>query len=66
VGIGLCVGASVEFVVGAKKRAPGWVQQAHLEWLHRLASEPRRLWKRYILEAPELVRLMMKVPRGGG
>jgi N-acetylglucosaminyldiphosphoundecaprenol N-acetyl-beta-D-mannosaminyltransferase len=66
VGVGLCVGASVEFVVGAKKRAPTWMQRSHLEWLHRLASEPRRLWKRYILEAPALLRLMMKVPRGGG
>lgn len=65
-GVGLCVGASVEFVVGAKKRAPVWMQRSHLEWLHRLASEPRRLWKRYILEAPALLRLMMKVPRGGG
>ncbi len=64
-GVGLCVGASVEFVVGAKRRAPLWIQKAHLEWLHRLLSEPRRLWKRYVLEAPALVRLMMKVPRGG-
>lgn len=65
-GVGLCVGASVEFVVGAKRRAPPWMQRAHLEWLHRLASEPGRLWKRYLLEAPRLVWLMMKVPRGGG
>ncbi|EHL96040.1 glycosyltransferase, WecB/TagA/CpsF family [Acetobacteraceae bacterium AT-5844] len=64
-GIGLCVGASAEFVAGAKRRAPLWIQKAHLEWLHRLVSEPRRLWKRYILEAPALLRLMMKVPRGG-
>jgi exopolysaccharide biosynthesis WecB/TagA/CpsF family protein len=65
-GIGLCVGAAVEFVAGVKQRAPGWVQRAHLEWLHRLGSEPRRLWRRYLLEAPRLLRLMARVPRRGG
>jgi exopolysaccharide biosynthesis WecB/TagA/CpsF family protein len=65
-GVGLCVGAAVEFVAGLKQRAPGWVQQAHLEWAHRLAAEPRRLWRRYLLEAPTLLRLMRKVPFGGG
>ncbi len=62
-GVGLCLGAALEFVTGAKKRAPAWMQRAHLEWLHRLASEPRRLWRRYILEAPRLLRAMRKVPR---
>lgn len=65
-GIGLCVGAAVEFVAGVKQRAPGWVQRAHLEWLHRLGSEPGRLWRRYLLEAPRLLRLMARVPPGGG
>jgi exopolysaccharide biosynthesis WecB/TagA/CpsF family protein len=64
-GIGLCVGAAAEFVAGVKQRAPDWVQRAHLEWLHRLGSEPRRLWRRYLLEAPRLLRLMARVPRGG-
>jgi exopolysaccharide biosynthesis WecB/TagA/CpsF family protein len=61
-GVGLCVGAAAEFVVGVKRRAPRWVQQAHLEWLHRLVSEPRRLWRRYLLEAPRLLRLMHRLP----
>jgi exopolysaccharide biosynthesis WecB/TagA/CpsF family protein len=65
-GIGLCVGAAAEFVAGVKQRAPDWVQRANLEWLHRLGSEPRRLWRRYLLEAPRLLRLMGGVPRGGG
>ena len=64
-GIGLCVGAAAEFVAGVKQRAPEWVQQANLEWLHRMGSEPRRLWRRYVLEAPRLLRLMMRVPMGG-
>lgn len=62
-GIGLCIGAAVEFVVGVKRRAPRWMQRAHLEWLHRLASEPRRLWRRYVAEAPRLLRLMWRLPR---
>jgi exopolysaccharide biosynthesis WecB/TagA/CpsF family protein len=62
-GVGLCLGAALEFVTGAKRRAPAWMQRAHLEWLHRLGSEPRRLWRRYLLEAPRLLRVMRKVPR---
>jgi N-acetylglucosaminyldiphosphoundecaprenol N-acetyl-beta-D-mannosaminyltransferase len=45
----LCVGAAFDFVSGDKKRAPRWMQQAGLEWLHRLGSEPRRLWRRYLV-----------------
>ncbi|MBI0539065.1 glycosyltransferase [Roseomonas sp. KE2513] len=61
-GVGLCVGAAVEFIAGVKRRAPAWVQRAHLEWLHRLASEPRRLWRRYLAQAPALLRLTWRLP----
>jgi N-acetylglucosaminyldiphosphoundecaprenol N-acetyl-beta-D-mannosaminyltransferase len=44
----LGVGAAFEFHAGRKKRAPRWMQQAGLEWLHRLAHEPRRLGWRYL------------------
>lgn len=54
-GIGLCIGASVEFITGAKARAPIWVRRMNLEWLHRLLSEPRRLWRRYLIEGPRIV-----------
>lgn len=47
-GIALCVGASLEFLVGTRKRAPFWMRRLSLEWLHRLASDPRRLWRRYV------------------
>ena len=43
----LRVGAALEFLVGAKKRAPFWMRRAGLEWLHRLLSDPKRLWRRY-------------------
>jgi N-acetylglucosaminyldiphosphoundecaprenol N-acetyl-beta-D-mannosaminyltransferase len=41
------VGAAFDFLSGAKPQAPAWVQRAGLEWLFRLISEPRRLWRRY-------------------
>lgn len=43
----LAVGAAFDFHGGAKRRAPRWMQRIGLEWLHRLASEPRRLLRRY-------------------
>ncbi len=43
-------GISFSFVGGQVARAPGWLQRAGLEWLHRLAQEPRRLFRRYVLQ----------------
>ncbi len=43
------VGAAFDFHAGLQARAPLWMRRAGLEWLHRLASDPRRLWKRYLL-----------------
>jgi N-acetylglucosaminyldiphosphoundecaprenol N-acetyl-beta-D-mannosaminyltransferase len=56
-GIGFCIGASLEFLVGHKKRAPLWMRQAGLEWLHRMASDPKRLWRRYVYAILPLARL---------
>lgn len=42
-----CIGASLDFLTGKTKRAPTWMQKAHLEWLHRALSQPRRLVPRY-------------------
>ena len=42
------VGAAFDFIAGSKRRAPAWMQEASLEWLHRLATEPRRLGIRYL------------------
>jgi exopolysaccharide biosynthesis WecB/TagA/CpsF family protein len=53
-GAGLCIGASLEFLTGAKARAPRWMQRAGLEWLFRLGSEPARLWRRYLVEGPRI------------
>ena len=43
------VGATVNFLAGDVRRAPAWVQSAGLEWLWRLAHEPRRLFRRYVI-----------------
>ena len=53
-GTALCIGASVEFLVGAKQRAPRLFRIAGLEWLVRLLSEPRRLWRRYLVHSPRI------------
>lgn len=45
----ICCGAAIPFAAGALRRAPPWMQQAGLEWAFRLASEPRRLFRRYIV-----------------
>jgi N-acetylglucosaminyldiphosphoundecaprenol N-acetyl-beta-D-mannosaminyltransferase len=41
------MGAVMDFVAGAVPRAPAWMRRHHLEWLYRLKTEPRRLWRRY-------------------
>jgi exopolysaccharide biosynthesis WecB/TagA/CpsF family protein len=46
----LAIGATLDFEAGNKKRAPKWMSQLGLEWLHRLFSEPQRLWKRYLVD----------------
>jgi N-acetylglucosaminyldiphosphoundecaprenol N-acetyl-beta-D-mannosaminyltransferase len=43
------VGAAFDYHAGTTKRAPHWMQHAGLEWLHRVVSEPRRLWRRYLV-----------------
>ena len=48
-GTGLCIGAALEFISGMKVRAPKAMQNLGFEWLHRLLSEPGRLWRRYVL-----------------
>jgi N-acetylglucosaminyldiphosphoundecaprenol N-acetyl-beta-D-mannosaminyltransferase len=49
------VGAAFDFQAGNKAQAPAWVQRVGLEWLFRLASEPRRLWRRYLYHNPRFV-----------
>jgi len=54
------VGAAFDFLSGANKQAPRWMQKTGLEWLFRLACEPKRLWRRYIIGNPRFVYLLIK------
>jgi N-acetylglucosaminyldiphosphoundecaprenol N-acetyl-beta-D-mannosaminyltransferase len=47
----LCVGATIDFLAGEKRRSPRWMRRVGLEWLHRACSEPRRLARRYAKDA---------------
>ncbi|NJK72850.1 MAG: WecB/TagA/CpsF family glycosyltransferase [Microcoleus sp. SU_5_6] len=46
----LAIGATIDFEAGHKARAPKWMSEVGIEWAYRLLSEPRRLWKRYLIE----------------
>ena len=65
-GIGLCIGAGLDFVVGKQKRAPKLFQTLGLEWAHRLLTNPRRLWRRYLVEGVRIfpIWLRWRRPRG--
>lgn len=52
--VSIGVGGALNFIVGEVKRAPRWIQEAGLEWLFRIAQEPRRLWRRYASAAVNL------------
>jgi exopolysaccharide biosynthesis WecB/TagA/CpsF family protein len=54
----LAVGAAFPFIAGIIPQAPLWMQHAGLEWLHRLISEPRRLWHRYLFLNPAYIFLV--------
>jgi N-acetylglucosaminyldiphosphoundecaprenol N-acetyl-beta-D-mannosaminyltransferase len=53
------VGAAFDFHAGLKKQAPCWMQRRGLEWLFRLMTEPRRLWRRYLINNPLFVMLVL-------
>jgi N-acetylglucosaminyldiphosphoundecaprenol N-acetyl-beta-D-mannosaminyltransferase len=60
----LAIGATIDFEAGEVPRAPRWVSQTGLEWLYRLVSEPKRLWKRYLLEDMPLFGLILRQKLG--
>jgi exopolysaccharide biosynthesis WecB/TagA/CpsF family protein len=59
-GVALCVGASVDFLTGRQQRAPRLYQQLSLEWLHRLLTQPRRMFRRYVIEGPAIFGLFIR------
>ncbi|NWK95839.1 glycosyltransferase [Sphingobium lactosutens] len=76
-GTALCVGASLDFLTGEQRRAPEWMQMLSMEWLFRLLTNPRRLWRRYMIEGPVILpiyrnwlarrrRSRVRIPPGAG
>lgn len=59
----LGLGASLDFLAGTVPRAPRVVSQLGLEWLYRLAHEPRRLWRRYLVRDPKFLVVLMRALR---
>lgn len=54
------IGAVFDFYAGTVRRAPQWMQNAGLEWLHRLLSNPGRMWRRYVIGNMKFIRNVMK------
>jgi exopolysaccharide biosynthesis WecB/TagA/CpsF family protein len=59
-GLTFCVGASIDFMTGAERRAPRWMQACALEWLHRLLQNPARMATRYLVRGPRVFGLLRK------
>jgi exopolysaccharide biosynthesis WecB/TagA/CpsF family protein len=57
-GMALCIGASVNFLTGVERRAPHWMQRIGMEWLFRLALDPARLARRYLVRGPRVFSLL--------
>jgi exopolysaccharide biosynthesis WecB/TagA/CpsF family protein len=53
-GVGLCCGASLAFLTGKVPRAPRWMRSIALEWFHRLATDPVRMYHRYLVAGPQI------------
>jgi N-acetylglucosaminyldiphosphoundecaprenol N-acetyl-beta-D-mannosaminyltransferase len=58
--VALCVGATIDFLAGEKPRAPRWMRRLGLEWMHRVALEPRRLAGRYLRDGLALPGLVLR------
>ena len=56
----VCVGAGIDFVAGVARRSPRWMSRWGLEWLFRLAQEPRRLAGRYLLRDPLFLLIFLR------
>lgn len=53
--VSMGVGSAFDFLSERLRRAPMWMQKSGLEWTFRLAQEPQRLWRRYLLENPPFI-----------
>jgi N-acetylglucosaminyldiphosphoundecaprenol N-acetyl-beta-D-mannosaminyltransferase len=58
--VALCIGGSIDFLAGTKARAPHWMRRVGLEWVHRAATEPKRLGRRYAEHAVLFPMLLLR------
>lgn len=58
--VSLAIGASIDFEAGNVVRAPKWMQKSGLEWFFRLCKEPRRMFKRYLIDDVKILSISMK------
>ena len=58
--VALGIGASLDFIAGTVKRAPPWMANNGLEWAYRLSREPKRLWRRYLVNDPQFLLILAK------
>ncbi|WP_415299036.1 WecB/TagA/CpsF family glycosyltransferase [Clostridium perfringens] len=58
--ISLAIGASIDFEAGNINRAPKWMQNCGLEWFYRLCKEPKRMFRRYIVDDSKIIRIALK------
>ena len=56
----MAIGASIDFEAGNIDRAPIWMQNAGLEWFYRLMKEPKRMFKRYLIDDMKIFKLVIK------
>jgi N-acetylglucosaminyldiphosphoundecaprenol N-acetyl-beta-D-mannosaminyltransferase len=61
--VAMGVGGSLDFIVGQVRRAPAWMSSAGLEWLFRLLQEPRRMWRRYLVEDSAFIAIVARTRR---
>jgi len=54
------IGAGLDFLAGRKRRAPAWMSRAGLEWAYRLSTEPKRLWRRYLVNDPRFLAILWR------
>ena len=59
------LGASLDFAAGRVRRAPLWMQKCGLEWFYRLCREPRRLFKRYLVDDMKIFSIVWKYRKAG-
>lgn len=58
--VSLAIGASIDFEAGHIKRSPKWMQKSGLEWFYRLCKEPKRMFRRYLIDDIKIIKLIIK------